>query len=729
MSKDAAKKPAAKAPAGGTAKAPASGAKPAAAAAPAKPTTIELPAKWVTIPVVKSNDLKGKIPADAIDERFVRYETVVWDNKKIVEQTDEYLMEVRENIAARIVRQAEKYSSDTRTVIETTISDEEKKAQDNAREARKEMRDAYRAFRTRFLNALDEKKLRPLIISDKDKATKLINWEGHATVLTQGTFSEYVMVPKDDIITRSGNSKLGEGAFGKVYRGFVYGSPVAVKELKEIPTTGQDVTASKGKMSLYEAFKGEALLLKELKHDNILKFLGACFPQPGSPEPPYYALITELAERGSLSDILYPKQNAAAFVLSFNRKMKLIGQIAAGLNYLHNSNPQVLHLDLKPANILLDADFNVRIADFGLSKIKASEAEFLSTAKVGTPFYMAPEIMLAELTVKPTTKSDVYSFGIMINEILDERVPYTGVLKEATLSSLQEAVKGGEEPGKNRPRLPNPNAQVPQLFLTFITECWASDPEKRPAFEKMFPECPWDKAAEKRSANSEAKYKKLFELFKDDKKEVSFKAFTKALATALDLEGQIVANNANHYHTRGLQAMMGVENIGQGTVTRESVERFIQWFGGEQQVLPYIYSICCKKWFFGVVDLDRAKEVLSRSANSEPGTFLVRWEHAWRISWVDKKDKAMVADELVSPALSLDKQQVSKLITAVENFIKEKKLKNPATGRALLISGVEIKENFVTGGSGGCYLTEASSSDTTSSSDAPSNSKHYNFIL
>jgi len=247
----------------------------------------------------------------------------------------------------------------------------------------------------------------------------------------------------------------------------------------------------------------------------------------------------------------------------------------------------------------------------------------------------------------------------------------------------------------------------------------------------MFPDTPWDKAAEKRSANSEAKYKKLFELYKDEKKEVSFKAFTKALASALDLEGQIVANNANHYHTRGLQAMMGVENIGQGTVARESVERFIQWFGGEQQVLPYIYTICCKRWFFGVLDLERAREILSRSTNNEPGTFLVRWDYSWRITWIDKKDKAVVADELVSPTLMLDKQQVSKLIPLVENFIKEKKLKNPATGRSLLISGVEIKENFVTGGAGGCYQTgpDASSGDSGSTPDAPSNSKHYNFLL
>jgi len=317
----------------------------------------------------------------------------------------------------------------------------------------------------------------------------------------------------------------------------------------------------------------------------------------------------------------------------------------------------------------------------------------------------------------------------MINEILDERTPYTGVLKEPTFNSLKEAVGGGEEPGKNRPRLPNANALVPQLFTTYICECWALDPEKRPTFSKMCSgETPWDKAAEKRSASSEAKYKKLFELFKDDKKEATFKQFAKALANALDLEGQININNANHYHTRGLQAMMGVENIGQGMVTRETVERFIQWFGGEQQVLPYIYSICCKKWFFGGIDQEKAKEILSRPINNDPGTFLVRWEHAWRISWIDKKDKAVVADELVSPALTLDKQQVSKLIPAVENFIKERKLKNPATGRALLISGVEIKENFITGGSGGCYATEATP-DAGNSDTASQSSKHYNFLL
>jgi len=379
----------------------------------------------------------------------------------------------------------------------------------------------------------------------------------------------------------------------------------------------------------------------------------------------------------------------------------------------------------------MDADFNVRIADFGLSKIKASEQEFLTTAKVGTPFYMAPEILCPTLVVKPSPASDVYSYAIMINEILDERTPYTGVLKEFTLKTLTDAVGGGEEAGKNRPRLPVSNAQVPQLFTSFICECWALDPEKRPTFSKMCgAETPWDKAAEKRSASSETKYKKLFELFKDDKKDVTFKQFAKALSSALDLEGQLNILTPGHYLTRGLQAMMCVENIGT-SVTRDVVERFVQWFGGEQQVLPYIYSICCKKWFFGAIDLNSARDILSRPINKEPGTFLVRWDLGWRITWIDKKDKAVVADEPVSATLLLDKQQVSKLIPAVDNFIKERKLKNPAVGRALLISGVEMKDNFITGGSSGCYSTDpVATGDGGSTVDAPvSPSKHYNFLL
>jgi len=72
--------------------------------------------------------------------------------------------------------------------------------------------------------------------------------------------------------------------------------------------------------------------------------------------------------------------------------------------------------------------------------------------------------------------------------------------------------------------------------------------------------------------------------------------------------------------------VLSIENIGQDQVTKQVVERFVQWFGGESTILPCVYDVCCKRWFFGELSAKAATDVLQRPINSKPGTFLVRWD-------------------------------------------------------------------------------------------------------
>nr|GMC72706.1 G-type lectin S-receptor-like serine/threonine-protein kinase SD2-5 [Ipomoea batatas] len=101
--------------------------------------------------------------------------------------------------------------------------------------------------------------------------------------------------------------------------------------------------------------------------------------------------------------------------LTWHAKKRIMSDIAKGLAYLHEDcNHKIIHLDIKPQNILLDQNFNAKVADFGLSKMVAKDQSKVVTKMKGTPGYIAPEWMSLVIT----EKVDVYSFGIVMLEIV-----------------------------------------------------------------------------------------------------------------------------------------------------------------------------------------------------------------------------------------------------------------------------------------------------------------------
>jgi len=150
-------------------------------------------------------------------------------------------------------------------------------------------------------------------------------------------------------------------------------------------------------------------------------------------------LITEFAENGSLYDCLYNNRNAKLPVkFSLSKKLKIIEEIAEGMLYLHSHNPPIYHLDLKSSNILLDENYSVRIADFGLSQFFLEKRLSFKVANIqgGTPVYSAPEVLMGTFDLASGDKADVYSFGILVNEIMTEKIPFAGLV-----SSLEDLKK------------------------------------------------------------------------------------------------------------------------------------------------------------------------------------------------------------------------------------------------------------------------------------------------
>uniref|UniRef100_A0A803LKV8 Uncharacterized protein n=1 Tax=Chenopodium quinoa TaxID=63459 RepID=A0A803LKV8_CHEQI len=193
-------------------------------------------------------------------------------------------------------------------------------------------------------------------------------------------------------------NKLGQGGFGAVYKGRLpNGQAIAVKRLSKFSGQGE------------EEFKNEAVLVARLQHRNLVRFLGFCLE--GEERLLIYEFLSNKSLDCFLSDPIKRVQ------LDWQTRFKIIRGVARGLLYLHeDSRLLVVHRDLKSGNILLDAEMNPKIADFGMARLFGVDQTRGDTSKIcGTYGYMPPEYVHQGHF---SFKSDVFSFGVLLLEII-----------------------------------------------------------------------------------------------------------------------------------------------------------------------------------------------------------------------------------------------------------------------------------------------------------------------
>ncbi|KAM4101943.1 hypothetical protein ACB094_05G184300 [Castanea mollissima] len=196
----------------------------------------------------------------------------------------------------------------------------------------------------------------------------------------------------------SDDNKIGEGGFGKVYKGVLLdGKEIAVKRF-----------SSKSLQGL-EEFKNEIILIAKLQHRNLVRLLG--FGIEGGEK----LLVYEFMPNKSLDIFIFDSKRR--LLLDWKTCYNIISGIARGLLYLHeDSRLKIIHRDLKPSNVLLDHDMIAKISDFGMARIFYEKQNIANTKRiVGTYGYMAPEYAMEGVF---SVKSDVFSFGVILLEII-----------------------------------------------------------------------------------------------------------------------------------------------------------------------------------------------------------------------------------------------------------------------------------------------------------------------
>ncbi|KAI4297813.1 hypothetical protein L6164_037678 [Bauhinia variegata] len=266
--------------------------------------------------------------------------------------------------------------------------------------------------------------------------------------------SDHLRIPNDGTDVWEINPKhlvygtqIASGSYGELFKGTYCSQEVAIKVLK----------AERVDSDMQKEFSQEVYIMRKVRHKNVVQFIGACTKHPN------LCIVTEFMAGGSVYDYLHKQKG----VFKFPSLLKVAIDVSKGMNYLHQNN--IIHRDLKAANLLMDENWIVKVADFGVARVKAQSG--VMTAETGTYRWMAPEV----IEHKPYDhKADVFSFGVVLWELLTGKLPYE------YLTPLQAAI--GVVQRSLRPTIPK---NTHPKFAELLERCWQKDPALRPDFSEI----------------------------------------------------------------------------------------------------------------------------------------------------------------------------------------------------------------------------------------------------
>lgn len=266
---------------------------------------------------------------------------------------------------------------------------------------------------------------------------------------------------------------IGQGSFGAVWRAKYCSTSVAVKMLGQDKSPSASDTSYQRKIT--RQLEKEAGIMSKLRHTNICLYMGACL------EPP--CLLMEYCARKSVDSLLAQglRDAKAAKQLSWPRLLSMASDAAKGMVYLHSRQPAVYHRDLKSANLLVTSQWQVKVADFNLSRALET-TDFMSSLCIQNPRWLAPEVLEGGAGGLP---ADVWAFGTVLWELMTWKAPFGGANPYQIINTVQAASSGSGLVVPGPEELPAGTLGEYAAFVELMQCCWERDPSRRPTFETL----------------------------------------------------------------------------------------------------------------------------------------------------------------------------------------------------------------------------------------------------
>ncbi|KAL6140898.1 hypothetical protein ACLB2K_059190 [Fragaria x ananassa] len=269
----------------------------------------------------------------------------------------------------------------------------------------------------------------------------------------------------------SSENLLGQGGFGYVHKGILpNGKVVAIKQLKAGSGQGE------------REFQAEVEVINRVHHRHLVSLVGYCIS--GAQR----LLVYEFVSNNTLEFHLHGKERPT---MTWPMRMKIALGSAKGLAYLHEDcHPKIIHRDIKAANILIDENFEAKVADFGLAKLALDTDTHVSTRVMGTFGYLAPEYASSG---KLSDKSDVFSFGVVLLELITGHQPIDKThsftddsMVEWARPLLAQALEKGNFDGLVDARLQNDyNSSEMACMVACAAACVRHSARRRPKMSQV----------------------------------------------------------------------------------------------------------------------------------------------------------------------------------------------------------------------------------------------------
>ena len=244
------------------------------------------------------------------------------------------------------------------------------------------------------------------------------------------------------------------------FLGRYHGSLVAVKKLFNQDMMGKGLSD----------FRREVQMLSRLRHPSIVLWLGACTQAPN------LTIVLEYMDKGSLHQFIH-RTTTPYSLLTLTRWAMTIAQ---GMVYLHSAKPfPIVHCDLNTNNVLVNRDGNVKITDFGLSKVKHSSRMSRQTGMTGTVNYASPEVIRGS---KFSEASDVFAYGVILWELLTRRIPWEDLNEYQIVFQMTSQLESPLAATAKALEIPD---SAPEGYRKIIHGTWATHPERRSTFKDV----------------------------------------------------------------------------------------------------------------------------------------------------------------------------------------------------------------------------------------------------